>query len=205
MVAGISEGLHGQSTGLEDARLALKQLDRSGLGDSGGAGRDDEKTVTLTVSNELDADVTIEAADGSGFMLSPLEGPRSVTDSGDRAFALRCWPGIVTLEPRETRKRRVVALLIAYGIGFFFVTPWAITRAFLPGAPRWWQIGWAAFGGLVVTCGVIDLLRMKWPSSGKSPPAPPARWPRSVGGPQPSPPLGVGGGGGPPAAGVFVR
>ncbi len=112
----------------------------------------------ITVSNELNNDVTIEAADGSRFLLAALEEQRQATADEDARFALKCWPGLV--EHTVTRKTGWVAVLIAYGVTFFFALPWALLAAFV-GAPGWWLLGWIALGGLIVVCVAVDLFRRR--------------------------------------------
>jgi hypothetical protein len=148
-----------------------------------GSGTSRAEARCLRASNELNTNVTIEAVDGSRFLLAPLEEGREVSPTDDRRFALRCWPEVVDLDDAPAQQADWTVVLAAYGIGFFFVIPWAILAAIV-GAPQWWLIGWAALGALILGCFVIDLLRNHWTRGDQSLPRRTARWLRSEGGQQ---------------------
>jgi len=142
------------------------------------------RPAQLTVSNELNKNVTLVAADGSRLLLAPLEERRQVEPDEDLRFALRCWPGVLELnEPKATRNVGFDATLAAVGFAFFFAFPWAIVAVFV-GTPRWWQIGWGALASILLACLTADLLRRKAAKEEQKATTRLIRWLRSVGGQQ---------------------
>jgi hypothetical protein len=132
-------------------------------------------------TNQLNAKVVIEAADGSRLAFAPLE-TQDVDQAKIDRFALRHWDEKIVVKDKPKTDRSFEGIWAAIGFGMFFAFVWAILSAIV-GAPDWWIYGWFAVALFVIIGGIADSFRNRG-SRGETFARAFVTWVRSEGGQQ---------------------
>ena len=117
---------------------------------------------SYAVKNETNRQLVVEAADGSKFILEPLE-VRYVFEENDLTrFALRQWPTEIRVEPRkrETKPFQTRATKAALRAAVVFIPVWLLLKVVF-GDEMWWKLGWAGLAAVLVGAFLIDAWRSR--------------------------------------------
>lgn len=117
---------------------------------------------SYAVKNETNRQLIVEAADGSRFILEPLE-VRYVFDENDLTrFALRQWPTEIRVEPRkaETKPFQTGTIKAALRAALVFIPVWLLLKIVF-GDEMWWKLGWVAAATVLLGAVLLDAWRSR--------------------------------------------